>query len=819
MSRFFSARLRKSVADVTRRKGRTLLVTLGIFIGVLGLTVINSVEDTLINAFTYTRGYQATQPDFQMTVDRLDPALLPTLRGVANVKTVQYVSLLSVCWQPGDAECRVGIDLVSYSDLQRANTFQLTAGRYPDPGEIVMEQGDRSLHTFAIGDSVTLSNAGQSTEVKVVGLARTPGVNPAATGDARAYMSDAGLQQAYDALGDPQETRPDGQQLPALQHHILVTFVTAGGQAANAATALQETLRAHGVTILDSGFAPKVSAAELDGINGVFVLLRILALLAVALSALLILNTITTLITEQTAIIGTLKAIGATRGAVLRGYLLTVATYSALATIPAIALGLYAGNLLASMLAPQIPLELGPFTITPWVVALSLSVGLGVPVLAALFPLWNGTRVTVREALSAYGIDNGQRRGAQSRLGQRLTWVSQTTWLGLRGLFRKRWRAALSLTTLSLAAACFLVVQTATASVDDTIGAVRAPLAADMTVNFKAPTYFSKIQPQLQALPNVGGVERYGATNASTSWGTLQVAGYDPETRLYHYQLTSGRWFEDGETNVVLLSDAALAKTGLALGDTITLTNNFGATTELTLTIIGTVKQSIDVLGWIGAAILPVETLYQLKGVSGADSSQASSAQIIIGARDRSLDAVNQLAAQVSGVVNPGGASSDDPGYYSGANGTIDTIHEYVTRRQANAYLLYYLLYALALVVGVVGALGLANALVTSVLERRREIGLLRAMGASGRRVAQVFWVESLSLGALSWLIGAALGLPLAWAFVQTFAWTVMPVDFSLDPLAFAASLVAVLVIATIASVAPAWRASRLRIATALRYE
>ena len=49
MSRFFSARLRKSVADVTRRKGRTLLVTLGIFIGVFGLTVINSVEDTLVS--------------------------------------------------------------------------------------------------------------------------------------------------------------------------------------------------------------------------------------------------------------------------------------------------------------------------------------------------------------------------------------------------------------------------------------------------------------------------------------------------------------------------------------------------------------------------------------------------------------------------------------------------------------------------------------------------------------------------------------------------------------------------------------------------
>jgi ABC-type antimicrobial peptide transport system permease subunit len=820
MSRFFSARLRKSLADVTRRKGRTLLVTLGIFIGVFGLTVINSVEDTLVSAFAYTRGYQATQPDFQVSVDRLDPALLPTLRGIANVKTVQFVSVLSVCWQPGSGECHVGIDLVSYPDLQQANTFQLTAGRYPGPGEIVMEQGDRSLHGFSLGDSVTLADSEGTTEAMVVGLARTPGINPAATGEARGYMSDAGLQQANDALGDPQDFRPDGQQVPSLQHHIQVTFTVAGGQAASdAATALQSELRAHNVTILDSGYAPKVNAAELEGINGVFVLLRTLALLAVALGALLILNTVTTLVAEQTAIIGTMKALGAMRGVVLRGYLLTVAIYSVLATLPAIALGLYAGNILAATLAPQIPLELGPFAVAPWVVALSLAVGLGVPSLAALFPLWNGTHVTVREALAAYGVDAGQGRSAISRFGQRLTWVSQTTWLGLRGLFRKRWRAALSLITLSLAAACFLVVQTATASVNDTIGAVRAPLAADMTVDFKDPTYFGKIQTQLQALPKVAGVERYGGTNASTRWGTLQVAGYEPDTRLYHYQLTSGRWFEDGETNVVLLSDAALAKSGLALGETITLTNNYGATTELTLTIIGTVKQSIDVLGWIGAAVMPVDTLYQLKGVASANATQASGAEILLGARDRSLDAVNQLAAQVSAVVNPAGASSDDPGYYSGANGTIDTIHEYVTRRQADAYILYYLLYALALVVGVVGALGLGNALVTSVLERRREIGLLRAMGASGRRVAQVFWVESLSLGALSWLIGAALGLPLAWAFVQTFAWTVMPVEFSLDPPAFAASLVVVLVIATIASVAPAWRASRLRIATALRYE
>src|SRR5207245_8171740 len=113
---------------------------------------------------------------------------------------------------------------------------------------------------------------------------------------------------------------------------------------------------------------------------------------------------------------------------------------------------------------------------------------------------------------------------------------------------------------------------------------------------------------------------------------------------------------------------------------------------------------------------------------------------------------------------------------------------------------------------------GLANALVASVVERRREIGLLRAMGASGRRVAQVFWVESLALGAISWCAGALLGVPLAYAFVQSFALHVMPVDFYLDPLAFAMMLVAIAMIATLASVAPSWRATRVRVAEMLRY-
>src|SRR5260221_8321615 len=138
MSRLFSARLRKSLADITRRKGRTLLVVLGIFIGVVGLTAINFTEDTLVNAFAFTLGYRATQPDYQMMVDRLDPPLLPALQDVSNVKAVQFLSLFSARWRVHLHQDRgtPAIGIASHPHPQHVpiTPFPLTARRYPCVG-------------------------------------------------------------------------------------------------------------------------------------------------------------------------------------------------------------------------------------------------------------------------------------------------------------------------------------------------------------------------------------------------------------------------------------------------------------------------------------------------------------------------------------------------------------------------------------------------------------------------------------------------------------------------------------------------------------
>ena len=381
MGRFFSASLRKSFADVTRRKGRTLLVALGIFIGVFGLTAINTAEDSLFAAITFS--LSATQPDVVLAVDHLDPALLPTLRAVPDVTTVQYQTVFNTQWQVSQAPGHIPMQIVSYPDLQHVplTPFQLTSGRYPNAGEIVMEYGDLGLQNFNIGDTVVVDTAQGTAKLRVVGLARTPGQNPAASGNGEGYMSDAGLQRIPAGISTERTSGVTSSHGLVVSPEIAVT-VQNQNHANTVALALQQVLLAHGITV--HGYNIRVgghSPPPTNAIAGVFSLLRILAIVAVVMSGFLILNTVTTLVAEQTAIIGTMKAAGGTRGAIMRGYLVSVGIYSMLATLPALVLGLLGGYTLGAWLAATVPIDIGPF-VWPWrIVAVSLAVGFGVPLL------------------------------------------------------------------------------------------------------------------------------------------------------------------------------------------------------------------------------------------------------------------------------------------------------------------------------------------------------------------------------------------------------------------------------------------------------
>ena len=128
---------------------------------------------------------------------------------------------------------------------------------------------------------------------------------------------------------------------------------------------------------------------------------------------------------------------------------------------------------------------------------------------------------------------------------------------------------------------------------------------------------------------------------------------------------------------------------------------------------------------------------------------------------------------------------------------------------------------AMAVLLGVVGGLGLAGTMTMNVVERSREIGVIRAVGASDTAVLLLFLAEGLLIGLLAWLIGAALSIPvskvlsdaLGQAFVQR------PLAFEISAQGFVLWFIVVFWLAVFGSLLPAWRAARTSVREVLAYE
>jgi len=182
--------------------------------------------------------------------------------------------------------------------------------------------------------------------------------------------------------------------------------------------------------------------------------------------------------------------------------------------------------------------------------------------------------------------------------------------------------------------------------------------------------------------------------------------------------------------------------------------------------------------------------------------------QLLVRATDSSLNAVIDLRSRIEQKLMEAGIQQAD---------VSDPLQ--VGRGSGELLIVYALFYAVAVLVALAGLLGLSNTLSASVLEQRLEIGILRSLGATGRRVSVVFWVEGLVLALLSWGIGMLLGIPIGYLLLHVLGYFVVPFDVLIDPTFILTTLFFVIAVTFVASVGPVLGASRLRIREILRYE
>jgi len=129
--------------------------------------------------------------------------------------------------------------------------------------------------------------------------------------------------------------------------------------------------------------------------------------------------------------------------------------------------------------------------------------------------------------------------------------------------------------------------------------------------------------------------------------------------------------------------------------------------------------------------------------------------------------------------------------------------------------------YAMELIAVMVGLLGIFNTLLTSILERKRELGILRAIGMSQKQLVKMILTEGGLIGLTGALLGGGAGIGLSWILIQiinkqAFGWTIHFHPF--HPFLFVVFGL-VLVTAVVASLLPAKRAMNIQISEAVHYE
>ncbi|HSK48511.1 MAG TPA: FtsX-like permease family protein, partial [Coriobacteriia bacterium] len=119
-----------------------------------------------------------------------------------------------------------------------------------------------------------------------------------------------------------------------------------------------------------------------------------------------------------------------------------------------------------------------------------------------------------------------------------------------------------------------------------------------------------------------------------------------------------------------------------------------------------------------------------------------------------------------------------------------------------------------------VGGIGLSGTMSINVLESTREIGVMRAIGASNASIYQIFIAEGVVVGLVSWAFGVVVSVPLSWLLARALGEAMsFPLSFAFSPEGVVAWLAFVVVISVLASLLPASRAARVSVAEAIAYE
>jgi putative ABC transport system permease protein len=548
-------------------------------------------------------------------------------------------------------------------------------------------------------------------------------------------------------------------------------------------------------------------------LNAIFLLLGIIGVIIVILGIFLVYNSISAIVYQQVNQIGVMKAIGATAWQVIWSYLLLVFSYGVLAAIVSIPFGAVAAFGLQSFFANFLNLEIDGISVDPTAVMVQVAICLIAPLFAALVPLIGGMRVTVREAISTYGIAGSV--GFVDQLVAKTRGIPYTLLLTIGNTFRNRRRVLVVQVSLVVAGIIFMMVIGVNDATKYTFGEKLATIHNyQVTLALEEPARVQELKDTVRNLADVRAVEAWlvlpatarpiSQLETAVTDARIRIFGQPVETDLYRPELQAGRWLRPDDVNAAVVGLQVSEEKGWQVGDWLILADSEAR--ELNVQIVGILFDPLT----DSSVHLPLSTLQREWSRFG----QANTVWV----QTKAIDADTQTA-----VATMLAQAFDRRSIGTAPNSTFGetTIAGIIEQNGQRNSIIIRLLAVMAVVIALVGGVGLSGVISLSVLERRREIGVMRTIGASSWQIIRLFMGEGILLGLLSWLIAWPLSIPAAYGLsTQGLSLALnQQLSYNFTPNGALLWLMIIMMLAVIASLLPARKAALVSVRESLAYQ
>lgn len=790
--------------DLWHNKTRTLLTVLSITVGVFAMGAIFGMSDMMSSEMD--RSHRSViPPHFTVYLtEQVKPEVIERLRELPGVEDVEPFNEISVQYKihPEDKWRQGAIHMRGDFVNQKYELVQLRQGQWPSAkDDLGVERMAALYNKLGIGDAIIFKIGNRERIETITTLIRHPFVPPPQFFDlSMFFMGGEGLER-FDV--------PNGTYG---SFYVRVTPYSADF-AKDVATAIKDKLSKQGIGVATFVYQDPDRHWGRAFMDGFTLVQQVLAVIAVLMGAVLVYNTLSNQITQQTDQIGILKAIGARNETIVLVFLVSTFVFGLLALILAVPLGAMVAYGVARYFLDLFNIDFSPFQFSSKALVLQVVAALVTPVLAGILPIGRAAGITVRQAIASYGLGGtfGLSRldRAVDRIGER--WLPSHYATALGNMFRRKGRLLMTEVVLVTAGSAFLMVMGLNSSIGLTMANIYARRRYDSMIQFIQNERLEHVTTLTSGISGIEGLELHLVQSASlfvegqlvkeAGIGT-SIEGIPAGSDFYTPLVVAGRWLMPGDARVIVLKRQVAEDNHISVGEIVTL--DLGDLGKDRWQVIG-LYDPVFAGGFTSDTIYaPLEALQK--------TTKRYNQGSLMYLRTTSHDAAFTDAVTVAAKT-----LLDDRGMKVAQSQTT------AAERATNDFqfgMVITMMLALSIIVALVGGIALMGALSIGVIERTKEIGVLRAVGARSSTILGIFIMEGMLQGLLSWVVAVPISLlstPLLarGLGVAMFGATL---DYRYNWTAVGMWLLFILVISALASIVPANRATRISVRDSLAY-